>query len=321
MSPRLELALASGLVLSPPLSVLGPTPAQDLSALPEGAQVVQPFRPYHDHFARLGFDTVARSEAPCTDAIVFLPRAKAQARAMVADACRRASGVVVVDGAKTDGIDSLLKDIRKRVAVEGPLSKAHGKIFWFRADGAEFSDWAAPEAQEVEGFRTAPGVFSADGIDPASALLLAALPKKPGKVIADLGAGWGYLSAGLLSREGIKAVHLVEADHAALDCARVNVTDPRAQFHWSDALTWKAPENIDTVVMNPPFHTGRAAEPELGQGFIAAAARLLVASGQLWMVANRHLPYETALSRHFAQVAEVAGNTRFKVLHASRPQR
>lgn len=321
MSPRLELALASGLVLSPPLSVLGPTPSQDLSALPEGAQVVQPFRPYHDHFARLGFDTVARSEAPCSDAIVFLPRAKAQARAMVADACRRASGVVVVDGAKTDGIDSLLKDIRKRVAVEGPLSKAHGKIFWFRADGADFSDWAAPEAQEVEGFRTAPGVFSADGIDPASALLLAALPKKPGKVIADLGAGWGYLSAGLLSREGVKAVHLVEADHAALDCARVNVTDPRAQFHWSDALTWKAPENIDTVVMNPPFHTGRAAEPELGQGFIAAAAKLLVASGQLWMVANRHLPYEAALSRHFAQVAEVAGNTRFKVLHASRPQR
>ncbi|MCU9838699.1 methyltransferase [Ruegeria sp. WL0004] len=321
MSPRLELALASGLVLSPPLSVLGPTPAQDLSALPEGAQVVQPFRPHHDHFARLGFDTVARSEAPCTDAIVFLPRAKAQARAMVADACRRASGVVVVDGAKTDGIDSLLKDIRKRVAVEGPLSKAHGKIFWFRADGADFSDWAAPEAQEVEGFRTAPGVFSADGIDPASALLLAALPKKPGKVIADLGAGWGYLSAGLLSREGVKAVHLVEADHAALECARVNVDEPRAHFHWSDALTWKAPENIDTVVMNPPFHTGRAAEPELGQGFIAAAARLLVASGQLWMVANRHLPYEAALSRHFAQVAEVAGDARFKVLHASRPQR
>ncbi|MCV2891060.1 class I SAM-dependent methyltransferase [Ruegeria aquimaris] len=321
MSPRLELALASGLVLSPPVSVLGPSPAQDLSAMPEGTQVVQPFRPYHDHFARLGFDTVARSEAPCTDVIVFLPRAKAQARAMVADACRRASGLVVVDGAKTDGIDSVLKDIRKRVAVEGPLSKAHGKIFWFRADGADFSDWAAPETQEVDGFRTAPGVFSADGIDPASALLLSALPKKPGKVIADLGAGWGYLSAGLLSREGVKAVHLVEADHAALECARVNVTDPRARFNWADALTWKAPEHIDTVVMNPPFHTGRTAEPELGQGFIAAAARLLVASGQLWMVANRHLPYEAALSRHFAQVAEVAGNARFKVLHASRPRR
>lgn len=321
MSSRLELALASGLELTAPVSVLGPTPDHDLSALPPDTEVVQPYRPWHDHFAARGFRTMARSDAPCSDAVVFLPRAKALARAMVAEACRRASGQVVVDGAKTDGIDSLLKDIRKRVAVEGPLSKAHGKIFWFRADAADFSDWTPPGDQRVAGFRTAPGVFSADGVDPASALLLEVLPKKPGKVLADLGAGWGYLSAGILSREGVRALHLVEADHAALTCARTNIDDPRASFHWADVLSWQAPERLDCVVMNPPFHTGRAAEPSLGQGFIAAAARNLTGSGQLWMVANRHLPYEAALNERFQQVAEVAGDNRFKVFHASRPRR
>ncbi|AAV96878.1 class I SAM-dependent methyltransferase [Ruegeria pomeroyi] len=321
MSSRLELALASGLDLSAPLSVLGPTPDHDLSALPPDTEVVQPYRPWHDHFAARGFHTVAQSDAPCADAVVILPRAKAQARAMVAEACRRASGRVVVDGAKTDGVDSLLKDIRKRVAVEGPLSKAHGKIFWFHAEAADFSDWVPPADQQVAGFRTAPGVFSADGVDPASALLLEALPQKPGKVIADLGAGWGYLSAGILSREGVRALHLVEADHAALDCARANIDDPRASFHWADVLSWQAPERLDCVVMNPPFHTGRAAEPALGQGFITAAARNLTGSGQLWMVANRHLPYEAALNERFQQVAEVAGDNRFKVFHASRPRR
>ncbi|MCE8556385.1 class I SAM-dependent methyltransferase [Ruegeria pomeroyi] len=321
MSSRLELALASGLDLTTPVSVLGPTPDHDLSALPPDTEVVQPYRPWHDHFAARGFHTVAQSDAPCSDAVVFLPRAKALARAMVAEACRRASGQVVVDGAKTDGIDSLLKDIRKRVAVEGPLSKAHGKIFWFRADAADFSDWTPPADQRVAGFRTAPGVFSADGVDPASALLLTALPKKPGKVIADLGAGWGYLSAGILSREGVRALHLVEADHTALTCARANIDDPRASFHWADVLSWQAPERLDCVVMNPPFHTGRAAEPSLGQGFIAAAARNLTGSGQLWMVANRHLPYEAALNERFQQVDEVAGDNRFKVFHASRPRR
>ena len=321
MSSRLELALASGLDLTTPVSVLGPTPDHDLSALPPDTEVVQPYRPWHDHFAARGFHTVAQSDAPCSDAVVFLPRAKALARAMVAEACRRASGQVVVDGAKTDGIDSLLKDIRKRVAVEGPLSKAHGKIFWFRADAADFSDWTPPADQRVAGFRTAPGVFSADGVDPASALLLTALPKKPGKVIADLGAGWGYLSAGILAREGVRALHLVEADHVALTCARANIDDPRASFHWADVLSWQAPERLDCVVMNPPFHTGRAAEPSLGQGFIAAAARNLTGSGQLWMVANRHLPYEAALNERFQQVDEVAGDNRFKVFHASRPRR
>ena len=73
--------------------------------------------------------------------------------------------------------------------------------------------------------------------------------------------------------------------------------------------------------MNPPFHTGRAAEPALGQAFIANAARLLKPAGQLWLVANRHLPYETPLNEAFASLTEVAGDNRFKILHAARPRR
>jgi 16S rRNA (guanine1207-N2)-methyltransferase len=321
MSPRLELALQNGLTLSPPLSVICPTPDHDLSALAGGAQVVQPFKPFHDHFAAQGFETVPDADGPCQDAIVFLPRAKALARSLIQQACARASGLVVVDGAKTDGVDSILKDVRKRVPVEGPLSKAHGKIFWFQADDQAFADWAAPKHQMVGGYHTAPGVFSADGIDPASALLLKTLPDRLGPCVADLGAGWGYLSAEILMRGGITSLHLVEADNAALTCARLNVTQSQAHFHWSDAVSWTAPEPIDTVVMNPPFHTSRSADPTLGQGFITSAARNLTRNGTLWMVANRHLPYEATLNEHFAQVGEIAGDNRFKVFQASRPRR
>ncbi|MCG7520050.1 class I SAM-dependent methyltransferase [Ruegeria sp. Ofav3-42] len=321
MSPRLELALQSGLELSQPLTALGPTLASDLSALPRDTQVVQPFKPFHDHFAQQGFAATPESHDPCQDAIVILPRAKALARSMVYQACQRASGLIVVDGAKTDGVDSLLKDIRKRVDVEGPIAKAHGKIFWFRSAPEAFADWAAPEAQTVDGFRTAPGVFSADGIDPASALLLKSLPDKLGARIADLGAGWGYLSAGVLKTANPRTLHLVEADHIALTCARTNLADTCAQFRWADAVTWNAPEPLDAVVMNPPFHTSRAADPELGKGFIKSAARNLTRSGNLWLVANRHLPYEVTLAESFAQVQEVSGNNRFKVFHASRPRR
>ncbi|WP_299984657.1 class I SAM-dependent methyltransferase [uncultured Ruegeria sp.] len=319
MSPRLELALTSGLSLSQPLSVLAPTSDHDLLDLPRETQVVQPFKPFHDHFATQGFLTTPESDAPCQDVIVFLPRTKALARALIHQACSRVSGVIVVDGAKTDGVDSLLKDIRKRVAVEGPISKAHGKIFWFQSDAVTFADWAAPENQMVDGFQTAPGVFSADGIDPASALLLKSLPTKRGARIADLGAGWGFLSTNL-THDTLHSLHLVEADHTALTCARANVPDPRAQFHWADATTWKAPEALDMVVMNPPFHTSRSADPTLGQCFIASAARNLTRNGSLWMVANRHLPYEATLSEVFARVEEVAGDNRFKVFHASRPR-
>ncbi len=325
MSVRLKLVLAQDELSLPDdgvISVLLPTPDTDLTALPrDRVAIVQPFKPHFDHFERQGFDCASETDSPCATAILCLPRAKAQARALVHTACQRSSGLVIIDGAKTDGIDSLFKAIRQRVEVHGPIAKAHGKIFWFSADADTFSDWQAPGDQIVDGFHTAPGVFSADGIDPASRLLLETLPVKLGRRIADLGAGWGYLSARLLADEHIESVDMVEADRIALTCARRNVTDPRARLHWADAVGWSAPGPIDTVVMNPPFHTTRAADPGLGRGFIETAARILTPSGTLWVVANRHLPYEAALSANFRTTQEMAGDNRFKVLCATRPSR
>ena len=70
---------------------------------------------------------------------------------------------------------------------------------------------------------------------------------------------------------------------------------------------------------SPPFHTSRAADPALGRGFIAAAAAMLKPSGRLWLVANRHLPYETEARARFREVEELAGTDRFKILCAAKP--
>lgn len=326
MSLRLSLAAQSGGFAVPSegrIAVFHPRAEHDLSVLPKDQLlVIQPLRPDHDHFAALGYDcaAVAPSEATFAAAVVFLPRAKALARMLVAQASAVTDGAVLIDGAKTDGIDSLLKALRQHGTPSDPIAKAHGKIFWIDG-GTELSDWLPTTPQQVEGFVTAPGVFSADGIDPASALLAAALPQKLGRCVVDLGAGWGYLSAQVLRRDSVEELHLVEADHHALSCARQNVTDARAQFHWGDARKWAAPGTVNTVVMNPPFHTGRAAEPSLGQAFISAAASMLAASGSLWMVANRHLPYESALAERFGHVREEGGDNRFKILSATKPKR
>ena len=164
-------------------------------------------------------------------------------------------------------------------------------------------------------------MFSADSIDPGSRLLADTLPAKLGAHIADLGGGWGYLAARALERDTVTRLDLVEADHAALTCARLNVQDTRLHLHWDDATRWRADTLVDTVITNPPFHTDRTADPALGRSFIAAAAALLKPSGALWLVANRHLPYETSLAEHFSRIDEVTGDNRFKILHASRPSR
>lgn len=322
---RLSLAQEGGTFALPPegvIAVFRPRWGDDLGALPKDrVQIVQGFKPDHDAFVQAGFTATVKPEGRFALSVVFLPRAKAEARALIAQACALTDGVVVVDGQKTDGIDSVYKACRKDADVVAAFSKAHGKTFAFPATDA-FADWAAPEAPQkgADGYYRQPGVFSAAGIDPGSEALVASLPTLKGTGV-DLGAGWGYLSAEALKQDSITALHLVEAEAAALDCARLNVRDDRAQFHWADATRFTLPEPVDFVLTNPPFHTTRSADPALGQAFLQAAAALLSARGELWAVANRHLPYESQLSTLFQQVEEAGGNRSFKVLRASRPKR
>ena len=320
---RLPLALAAvALPGDGDIAVFHPAADADLSALPrDRVLVVSPLATVCAAFAARGYRAVAELPADTRfgASVLCLTRARAEAQALVATAMAQTDGWVIVDGQKTDGSDSMLKSLRGRVEVGGPISKAHGKVYWAQG-GADFSDWAAGPAMHPGGFWTAPGVFSADGVDPASEMLVAALPEVMVGTVADLGAGWGYLSAHILTRD-VKAVHLVEAHDMALQCARHNVTDPRAQFHWADATTWQPPELVDAVVMNPPFHTGRAAEPGLGRAFIETAARVLKPHGALWMVANRHLPYEDTLTTQFTKVVDLDGDARFKLVRAERPKR
>ncbi len=322
---RLSLALSSGDVPWPDtgrIAVFRPASGTDLSALDKGrCHILTGFRPAHDAFEAVGFDCGTEPDGPYAAAIVFAARAKPLTLAMIAQASALTDGPVIVDGAKTEGIESVLKLCRARCEVSPALSKSHGKLFWFHG-GLDLTDWQLDDQTQIEdGFVTAPGVFSADGIDPGSQFLADHLPQKLGAVLADLGAGWGYLSAEALQRDALTRLHLVEAEKTALDCAKVNISDTRAAFHWSDATRWQPPEPLDTVIMNPPFHTGRASDPDLGCAFIRAAAQALKPKGQLWMVANRHLPYEAELGVSFRDVKTHASDNRFKILWAANPAR
>ena len=326
-SARFDLALDSGLSLPPDGDILifGAGAGDDLPALARArVTVVQANRPDHDALAARGWRVVARlvPGARAAAALVCLPRARDAARDRIAQAAAAVvpGGPVIVDGQKTDGVDAALRELRGRVDLSEAVSKAHGKIAWFPA-GPELSDWIAAPQGVAGGFVTRAGVFSADGPDGGSALLAAALPARmPGRGV-DLGAGWGYLARAVLAREGVAHLDLVEADAEALDCARVNVTDPRAAFHWADATAWRPARPADWVVCNPPFHAGRTADPALGLAFIAAAARMLAPHGTLWLVANRPLPYDRALPQMFREIEDLGGDARFRLTRAARPLR
>ncbi|MDO5505433.1 MAG: methyltransferase [Pseudoxanthomonas suwonensis] len=294
---------------------------------------VQGFKPLFDALQRGGFDVRADADgherAGCV--LSLPPRQREAARAALAravDACA-AGGVVVVAVPNNEGAKSAEADAKRLCgSVAGVLSKYHCRVFWVRPDAdtldaALLAQWRMLDApRELPGgWTSAPGVFAWDRIDSASALLAGHFPGELAGDIADLGAGWGYLSRQLLARcAGVRSLALFEADHVALHCARINLAGAPipVTFHWHD-VAQGVPGRFDAVVCNPPFHAhDRRDRPGLGQRFIEVAATALKPGGRLWLVANRHLPYEAVLADGFAQVRVHAQRDGFKVVEAVR---
>ncbi len=176
----------------------------------------------------------------------------------------------------------------------------------------------APRLIEPLGVWSQPGVFSWDRIDPGSALLIRSMPPLIGEG-ADLGCGVGVLARAVLANAKVRRLVMIDNDRRAIEAARRNVQDPRAEIVWADATGADvAMENLDFVVMNPPFHDGGAEDRDLGRRFIQRARQVLRRSGTCWMVANRHLPYEALLSSIFASVERRADSGGYKVFEARR---
>ncbi len=143
------------------IAVFAPHAGADLGAIArDRVRIIQPNRVDYDAFKRAGYSCDVRETGRYGAAIVCLPRAKQLARDLIARAVAVAD-LVIVDGQKTDGADSLLKACEARAEIDGVISKAHGKLFWFA--GGDFADWhAAPT--EVDGFVTRAGCFRRTGL-------------------------------------------------------------------------------------------------------------------------------------------------------------
>lgn len=300
-----------------------------------GLICVQSFRPAFDALREGGFDVRAEAEPSRTWPLVLLlpPRQREEARALLATALGvlAPGGRLVLAARNDEGARTHEADLSRLAGAVSVLSKHKCRVAWTAPldgplDPALAAGWRAldaPRAIADGRFVSRPGVFAWDRLDAGSALLAAHLPADLAGEAADLGAGYGHLAAALLERcPRIARLDLYEAEARALELARTNLAAQAQRvplgFHWHDVGVG-LPRGYDAIVSNPPFHAhDRDARPDLGRRFIAAAAQALRPRGRLWLVANRHLPYEAALAEGFAQVRTVAQRDGYKVIEAVR---
>ncbi len=232
----------------------------------------------------------------------------------------KAGGRLDVMAPKDKGGSRLKKELEAFGVEVGESAKAHHRrcvvIRPERMTGLdEAIEAGAPRVVPGLEAWSQPGVFAWDRIDAGSALLAQHLPSMKGAGV-DLGCGYGALATVVLRSPQVISLRLIDLDRRAVEAAKKNVVDPRATIEWADVRTLHGAGDLDFIVTNPPFHDGGAEDKRLGQAFIQKAAAMLKKGGVMWLVANRHLPYEADLTAAFKRVRPVADSGGYKLFEA-----
>ena len=262
--------------------------------------------------------------------IVSVSKSKNESLAQIAIGYERTKpgGILIVEGSKTNGIDAIIQKLSNLHILEHLVAKAHGKIAVLKVLSKKvtsFCEWLNFDipCKNEDGFYSMPGLFSHKRIDPASKFLSTLFDNKLKGDIIDLGAGWGFLSSKLISESlTLKSVTLVDHDQKAIECAKKNIKSPKAIFKWMDIKEIRQlGSKFDSVICNPPFHSTKGKNIDLGKDFIKAAHSVLNSTGSLLLVSNIQLPYENLINTLFKNFSIVAKNKYFKIILAKRPKK
>lgn len=325
MNPALEtlvLAMKEDRFDAGNVLFLGAEPHPDLPPL----TAWQPHKPLANACERAGM-VLTDTPTGRFSTVLFLPgktKEETLAGFALAHSCLAEGGIFITAIANTSGAARFEKELGKATPLLFSLSKHKCRAFgvsnntpWDADILAEWQKLAEPQAIPGTSFITRPGVFSAKHIDPGSLLLASHLPVSMRGNVADLGAGWGFLSHVALEKSPqISRIDLFEADARALECARQNVSG-NACFHWHDVTTG-IPDGYDHIIMNPPFHTAQSKDVDLGKAFLTVAAAALKRNGTLHLVANRQLPYEAHMRELGLRTRSIAEDHAYKIIFASK---
>ena len=177
---------------------------------------------------------------------------------------------------------------------------------------------------EVLGLRlnctTDAGVFSRDGLDMGTRILLEALPELHGRIL-DLGCGWGPVGTALGKRYPGAQIVLTDVNSRATELAARNLAAngvTTAAVVQGDGFA-AVEGGFDAIVLNPPIRAGKAVIYAL----FAEAAKHLRADGALYIVIRKQQGAESAqkyLSSIYADVERIAREKGYWVLRCARPE-
>lgn len=326
------------------LALIGSVDPGLLAALPAAGVVITDHAGLYASYASapgwvsaFGFDDPILTSGSADTAVIFLPKARSELslRLDLAQWLVVEGGRVILVGEKKEGIAGGVKQLRAALPQAEKIDSARHCQVW-QADSVSQSGsfklekwltWHSVERAEIQlDVAGLPGIFSDGELDEGTGLLLdtlAANPIRKGAVL-DFACGAGVIGAWLqqwqrLNQQAVSSVDCVDVQAQAVRCARATYERAGASGNIvaSDGLAG-VEGRYQTILSNPPFHTGVRTDTSMTESFLQSASKHLVSGGELRIVANRFLPYEALIQKHVGKPVVMQSNSRFTVWSALR---
>jgi 16S rRNA (guanine1207-N2)-methyltransferase len=167
---------------------------------------------------------------------------------------------------------------------------------------------------------SASGVFSAERLDPGTAVLLRT-GDLPGAdftgTVLDLGCGYGPIACVLATEAPRADVYAIDVNARARDLCAQNAAAQQLRMQVLAPEDVPADVTFDQIWSNPPTHVGKAELHTLLERWLPR----LAPDGTAWLVINRHLggdSLHTWLTGLGWAVTRTGSQRGFRVLHVTR---
>ena len=166
--------------------------------------------------------------------------------------------------------------------------------------------------------------FSRQSLDIGARIMLEHMTVSANDVVVDLGCGNGVLGVNALSLAPDCKVIFIDESYMALESARQNVLNnfpdkiDQCEFVASNCLESLLNRTntpaVTKILCNPPFHQQNAITDHIAWQMFTDSRALLVKSGHLVVVGNRHLDYHIKLKKLFGGAKVLASDKKFVIL-------
>lgn len=264
--------------------------------------------------------------------VIFVPKAREALKMVLALASDLLAeqGQVLLVGEKREGIAGAARQLQSLAPDARKIDSARHCQVWHarlpsRGEDFELARWVQWHRVDCAGTQVSvaglPGIFSDGRLDEGTARLLETLADRPVRgPVLDFACGAGVIGSWLQARSPDPGpVDGVDVQAQAVFCARLGYdhNKARGEIVASDGL----PENLgqyQTVVTNPPFHSGVRMDTSMTGAFLQQVRRHLLPGGELRLVANRFLPYRELIEAHIGPCEVLSEDKRFTVYRAFR---